>query len=104
MNTALGVKFIDMSLNYQESEFLDNIDGFAVIRHGWSDSNPCVCIINSYSKSITYIAGRDFNSLPMTTEWVGEGNNAKLKISSNYDSYSGATNFSFYLIGFRSGL
>lgn len=100
----LSIKNYIFKLLNGESANLDNIEGLLVIYHGYSRAIPCICQINSYTKSLTHISGREISNFPMTIEWVGDaGMDYKMKITSTYTvsgKPSQTSDFQFCFLGY----
>lgn len=79
-------QFKKISLAKGETGVVGKVGGLVVMRHTWSSSKPAILIIDSFDQSITQIAGKSYEQMPLEITWDGYGYGAAMKITSTYDN------------------
>lgn len=79
-------QFKKISLAKGETGAVGKVGGLVVIRHTWSSSKPAILIIDPFDQSVTQIAGRSYEQIPLEITWDGSGYGATMKITSTYNS------------------
>lgn len=79
-------QFKKISLAKGETGVVGKVGGLVVIRHTWSSSKPAILIIDPFDQSVTQIAGRSYEQIPLEITWNGSGYDATMRITSTYNS------------------
>ena len=79
-------QFKRISLAKGETGVVGKVGGLVVIRHTWSSSKPAVLIVDSFDQSITQIAGKSYEQMPLEITWDDSGYGATMRITSTYNN------------------
>lgn len=101
MSSLMGINSLQRGMNHVskilskgDSYVVGVVCGLCVIKHGWSNSEPSVVLIDPIQKTIKNISGRSYESLPASFDFTSNSP-SELKITSTFGGNSGSgTTFS----------